>query len=138
MDFHRKLFAGSLGQVGKRQLGLDSPQLLQKFDYRNGELVGAAGSGFLWDQTRQASLLEIGLGLIESGPRQTRLLSGLPDRGVLLDHGSQHFVFDLNKILRIEEGTVVKQRSGDGFRVRMQDVLFAEEVAFGLLGGLHM
>src|ERR1039458_242008 len=138
VDLNLELLSGLLGQLGKRQLGLGGAFLPQECQHRSGQLVGAARSRLLWNQASQTAALQGGLGLIKGRPGETRFLGGLADGGLLDLHTPQHLVFHLNQILWIEKATVLKQGSGNGLGVRMQNTLFAEEAAFGVFAGVHM
>jgi hypothetical protein len=48
---------------------------------------------------------------------------------------AQHLVLDLHQVVGIEEVAVVKQRIGDGFRLRVEGAMAAERLALLLTVG---
>jgi len=78
------------------------------------------GAALAGQKPLQPLLLELRLSLVNRGAGQPELPGGFGNRAVLGFHRPQGFVFELEQILRIEKGGLLKQgvahQSGTGIK----------------------
>ena len=99
------------------------------------ELVRAARAALARDQAGKAVRLERGLRVIEGRPGTAEGLGRLRDRVAVDLDPTQHFVFHLDQIPRIEKLVRSKQGVADRVGTGMQRPLGAERLGFGIATG---
>ena len=92
----------------------------------------AAGTALARDQARNPLRLERGLRLIERGPGTAEHVCRLRDRVAVDLDATDHFVFHLDEVARIEKFVRSKQGVADVLRVGMQRAMGAERIRFGI------
>src|SRR5437899_938881 len=86
-------------------LGILDLSSLDKTHDLCGQLVRALRPTLPRQQSCEPLSIERCFSLIERWTRQTKKCSGVSFGGAILTHMTQHLVFDLHEILRVEEGT---------------------------------
>lgn len=90
------------------------------------------GAALVRQKPLQSLLLELSLGLVNSGARQTELSGRLGNRAPLDFQRPQGFVFELQQILGIKEGGLLKERMAHLRRPRVKGAGRLEGFPFGL------
>ena len=99
------------------------------------ELVGAARAALARDQAGKAVRLERGLRVIEGRPGTAEGVGRLRDRVAVDLDPTDHFVFHLDQIPRIEKLVRSKHGVADRVGTGMQRTLGAERLGFGIATG---
>lgn len=105
-------------------------KLEQKLHDFSRQFVRVLGAALLRQQPAQTVRLKIGLSLINGGSRKPELGRCLRHGNVLSLDGAEHFVFELQQIVRIEEERIGKEG--------MTDVLGMGVERAGLAKGLDL
>src|SRR5689334_16689782 len=109
------------------RLAWDQPGLQERKDLAV-DLVATAGTWPLWDQSRNPCSIEVRLGLVVGRPGNAILVGNLGHRGVVDGDTTQHLVFDLHSVVRIEELASLKLWIADLLGRRIERALFEESV----------
>jgi hypothetical protein len=127
-----KALCDSIGQLRTGDSPLGCPDLRHKLHQLGGQLVPGSWPPFLWQQAGEASFLKRCLRLIERRTREAERFCCLADRFLVDLHLTQHLVFDLQQIFRIEEFGVPKVLVPNVPGTRIQRALLAQEGSLGL------
>ena len=98
--------------------------------------MSTARSPLLRYQRAQATARERLLSLIKGRTRKTKELRCSPHREVVAVNATQHFVFHLQEVVRVEEVAAGEQLVGHPVGPRIECSRLAEDLAFG--GGFHV
>ena len=90
------------------------------------EFVRTFRSAFAREKSGQAFALEQCLGDVKRGSGYAKGVGGVDNRAPFFLDAAQHLVLDLDHIVRVEEGAVVKKSVGHVARARMGGAVVAE------------
>src|SRR5208283_2237077 len=97
------------------------------------DLVRAAGTSLPGHESRNAALVEIGLGLVIRRPRDAVLLGHVGHRRLLDRGAAQHLVLHLHDVAWIEEAAFLKLRVADLLGRRIERAVLGERVGLRAL-----
>ena len=125
-------FPDGIGQLLRSQGSIRGLLLRNEPHHFGSQFVAALRAALVRKQAEESVLLKGCLRLIERGARKPAGVCGLADRALVDVNLAQHLVLDLDQVVGIEEAAVLKQRIGNGFRMRVESAMTPQRLAFAV------
>jgi hypothetical protein len=119
-------------QRSRVNLGILNLSPLDKTHDLRGELVRALRSAPTRQQSCKPLSIERCFSLIERWAGQSKKCGGVGFGGAILTHVTQHLVFDLHEILRVEEGAGLEPGGAHALGVAVEALQSLETLGLGV------